>query len=91
MYHYADPWFEYAAWTVEHDSPEAAARVYERALRALPASVPLHYAFAELEELRGNAPAAKALYRSLLDKEETASALGHIQVWQRKAALCFDV
>ncbi|GAQ84868.1 cleavage stimulation factor subunit 3 [Klebsormidium nitens] len=80
LYHYADPWFEYAAWTAEHDSPEAAARVYERALRALPASVPLHYAFAELEELRGNGPAAKALYRSLLDKEETASALGHIQL-----------
>jgi hypothetical protein len=80
LYHYAAPWFEYATWAAEHASPAAAAAVYQRALKALPTSTPLHYAYAELEELRGYTAAAKGVYRSLLDREETASALVHIQV-----------
>lgn len=45
---------------------QTAIKVFHRALRALPRSTLLKYAYAELEESNGSIPAAKKVYESLL-------------------------
>lgn len=66
LYHYPDMWYEYAMWLAKCGSVDAAVKVFERALKALPDSEMLRYAYAELEESRGAMKPAKKIYESLL-------------------------
>lgn len=79
LYHYPDIWYDYATWHAKSGSIDAAIKVFQRALKALPDSEMLRYAFAELEESRGAIPAAKKLYESLLSDSVNTTALAHIQ------------
>lgn len=36
LYHYPDVWFEYATWHAKSGSIDAAIKVFQRALKALP-------------------------------------------------------
>ncbi|MCE3051345.1 Cleavage stimulation factor subunit 77 [Datura stramonium] len=80
LYHYPDIWYEYATWHAKAGSVDSAIKVFQRALKALPDSEMLRYAYAELEESRGAIQAAKKVYESLLGDGSNASALSHIQV-----------
>ncbi|XP_021592006.1 cleavage stimulation factor subunit 77 isoform X4 [Manihot esculenta] len=53
LYHYPDIWYDYATWHAKSGSIDAAIKVFQRALKALPDSEMLKYAYAELEESRG--------------------------------------
>ncbi|XP_059296978.1 cleavage stimulation factor subunit 77 isoform X1 [Lycium ferocissimum] len=79
LYHYPDIWYEYATWHAKAGSVDSAIKVFQRALKALPDSEMLRYAYAELEESRGAIQAAKKVYESLLGDGSNASALSHIQ------------
>ncbi|PKA61851.1 hypothetical protein AXF42_Ash008683 [Apostasia shenzhenica] len=79
MYHYPDLWYDYAAWHAKNSSLDSAAKVFQRALKALPDSSLLKYAYAELEESRGAVQAAKKIYESLLDNNASITSLAHIQ------------
>ncbi|KAK4377260.1 hypothetical protein RND71_003556 [Anisodus tanguticus] len=79
LYHYPDIWYEYATWHAKAGSVDSATKVFQRALKALPDSEMLRYAYAELEESRGAIQAAKKVYESLLGDGSNASALSHIQ------------
>ncbi|GAY32407.1 hypothetical protein CUMW_002210 [Citrus unshiu] len=79
LYHYPDIWYDYATWHAKSGSIDAAIKVFQRALKALPDSEMLRYAFAELEESRGAIAAAKKLYESLLTDSVNTTALAHIQ------------
>ncbi|XP_029125439.1 cleavage stimulation factor subunit 77 isoform X4 [Cajanus cajan] len=79
MYHYPDIWYDYATWHAKGGSIDAAIKVFQRALKALPDSEMLRYAYAELEESRGAIQAAKKIYESLLGDGVSATALSHIQ------------
>ncbi|KAJ0042094.1 hypothetical protein Pint_17119 [Pistacia integerrima] len=79
LYHYPDIWYDYAIWHAKSGSVDAAIKVFQRSLKALPDSEMLRYAFAELEESRGAIQAAKNLYESLLADGVNATALAHIQ------------
>ncbi|KAL1557973.1 Cleavage stimulation factor subunit 77 [Salvia divinorum] len=79
LYHYPDIWYDYAMWHATNGSQDSAIKVFQRALKALPDSEMLKYAYAELEETRGAAQAAKKVYESLLGDGVNATALSHIQ------------
>ncbi|CAN4113071.1 unnamed protein product [Withania somnifera] len=79
LYHYPDIWYEYATWHAKAGSVDSAIKVFQRALKALPDSEMLRYAYAELEESRGAIQAAKKVYESLLGDGSNASGLSHIQ------------
>ncbi|KAL2564536.1 hypothetical protein AAZV13_19G052500 [Glycine max] len=53
MYHYPDIWYDYATWHAKGGLIDSAIKVFQRALKALPDSEMLRYAYAELEESRG--------------------------------------
>ncbi|OMP02033.1 RNA-processing protein, HAT helix [Corchorus capsularis] len=79
LYHYPDIWYDYATWHATSGSTDAAIKVFQRALKALPDSEVLKYAFAELEESCGAIQSAKKLYESLLGDGSATTALAHIQ------------
>ncbi|KAK7325331.1 hypothetical protein VNO77_29493 [Canavalia gladiata] len=79
MYHYPDIWYDYATWHAKGGSIDAAIKVFQRSLKALPDSEMLRYAYAELEESRGAIQAAKKIYENLLGDGVSATTLGHIQ------------
>ncbi|PSS29415.1 Cleavage stimulation factor subunit like [Actinidia chinensis var. chinensis] len=79
LYHYPDIWYDYATWHAKSGSVDSAIKVFHRALKALPDSEVLKYAFAELEESRGAIQPAKKVYESLLGDGVNATALSHIQ------------
>ncbi|KAL0386999.1 UNVERIFIED_CONTAM: Cleavage stimulation factor subunit [Sesamum radiatum] len=66
-------------WHAQSGSRDSAIKVFQRALKALPDSEMLKYAYAELEESHGAAQAAKKVYESLLGDGSNATALSHIQ------------
>ena len=68
--HFPDVWLELAAWHESEGRAEEAASVLERAREAIPTCALLNFAAADLEEARGDAVAAKAVYESLLDVHE---------------------
>ncbi|GAB4858026.1 Cleavage stimulation factor subunit 77 [Ancistrocladus abbreviatus] len=80
LYHYPDIWYDYATWHAKSGSVESAVKVFQRALKALPDSEMLKYAYAELEESRGSIQAARRIYESLLGDGVNATALAHIQI-----------
>lgn len=80
LYHYPDIWYDYATWHAKSGSPESATKVFTRAIKALPDSEVLKYAYAELEESRGAIQPAKKVYESLfLGDGASTTALSHIQ------------
>ncbi|KAI4300979.1 hypothetical protein L6164_034302 [Bauhinia variegata] len=79
LYHYPDIWYDYATWHAKSGSIDAAIKVFQRSLKALPDSEMLRYAYAELEESRGAIQAAKKIYEGLLGDGVNATALSHIQ------------
>lgn len=79
LYHYPDVWYDYATWHAKSGSIDAAIKVFQRALKALPDSDLLKYAYAEVEESRGAVQSAKSIYESLLGDGVNATALAHIQ------------
>ncbi|GMY29530.1 cleavage stimulation factor subunit 77-like [Fagus crenata] len=79
LYHYPDIWYDYATWHAKSGSIDAAVKVFQRALKALPDSEMLRYAYAELEESRGAIQSAKKIYESLLGDVVNTTALAHIQ------------
>ncbi|KAL5725694.1 hypothetical protein ACHQM5_008810 [Ranunculus cassubicifolius] len=66
LYHYPDIWYDYATWQAKTGSVEAAIKVYQRGLKAVPNSDVLRYAYAEFEESRGEIQSAKKIYESVL-------------------------
>ncbi|XP_077248941.1 tetratricopeptide repeat (TPR)-like superfamily protein [Tasmannia lanceolata] len=79
LYHYPDIWYDYATWHAKSGSIDSAIKVFQRALKALPDSEVLRYAYAELEESRGAIQPAKKIYESLLANSVNATALAHIE------------
>ncbi|XP_010279464.1 PREDICTED: cleavage stimulation factor subunit 77 isoform X2 [Nelumbo nucifera] len=79
LYHYPDIWYDYATWHAKTGSIDSAIKVFQRALKALPDSEVLRYAYAELEESRGAIQPAKKIYESSLANAVNANALAHIQ------------
>ncbi|WCJ18367.1 Cleavage stimulation factor subunit 3 [Euphorbia peplus] len=79
LYHYPDIWYDYATWHAKNGAIDAAIKVFQRALKALPDSEMLKFAYAELEESRGAIQPAKKIYESLLGDGVDATALAHIQ------------
>ncbi|KAG6780888.1 hypothetical protein POTOM_013767 [Populus tomentosa] len=79
LYHYQDVWYDYATWHAKSGSIDSAIKVFQRALKALPDSDTLKYAYAELEESRGAIQPARKIYESLLGDGVNATALAHIQ------------
>ncbi|KAF4367346.1 hypothetical protein F8388_025764 [Cannabis sativa] len=80
LYHCPDIWYEYATWHAKCGALDSAVKVFQRALKALPDSEMLRYAYAELEESRGAIPSAKKIYEIFLGDEANATALAHIQM-----------
>ncbi|KAG9454983.1 hypothetical protein H6P81_007887 [Aristolochia fimbriata] len=79
LYHYPDIWYDYATWHAKNGSVDSAVKTFQRALKALPDTDVLRYAYAELEESRGSIQPAKKIYESLLANGTNVSALTHIQ------------
>ncbi|KAG6582781.1 cleavage stimulation factor subunit 3-like [Phytophthora cinnamomi] len=83
--HYPEAWYQYASYENQANDPEAAASVFERAIEAIPESSYLHFAFADHLELRGDIPAAKAIYEKLLKDHVSALAYVTYQRFARRA------
>ncbi|ETI36450.1 hypothetical protein, variant 1 [Phytophthora nicotianae P1569] len=83
--HYPEAWYQYAAYENQANDPDAATSVFERAIEAIPDSSYLHFAFADHHELRGDIPAAKAIYEKLLKDHVSALAYVTYQRFARRA------
>ncbi|CAO2205155.1 unnamed protein product [Urochloa humidicola] len=79
LYHHPDIWYDYAMWHAKNGSMDSAAKIFQRALKAIPDSEILKYAFAEMEESRGAIQTAKTIYESLLGENASVTSLPHIQ------------
>ncbi|XP_051131496.1 cleavage stimulation factor subunit 77 isoform X2 [Andrographis paniculata] len=79
LYHYPDIWYDYAMWHAKSGSRDSAIKIFQRALKALPESDILKYAYAELEESHGAIQAAKKVYESFFGDAVKATALSQIQ------------
>ncbi|EHA8589430.1 Cleavage stimulation factor subunit 77 [Cocos nucifera] len=79
LYHYPDIWYDYATWHAKNGSVDSAVKVFQRALKALPDSELLKYAYAELEESRGAIQPAKKIYENLVANDASTTSLAHIQ------------
>ncbi|CAO2161573.1 unnamed protein product [Urochloa humidicola] len=79
LYHHPDIWYDYAMWHANNGSMDSAAKIFQRALKAIPDSEVLKYAFAEMEESRGAIQTAKTIYESLLGENASVTSLAHIQ------------
>ncbi|KMZ62640.1 mRNA 3'-end-processing protein rna14 [Zostera marina] len=79
LYHYPDIWYDFAMWHAKNGSIDSAAKVFQRAIKALPDSESLRYAYAELEESRCAIQMAKTIYEGLLSCGTSATSLAHIQ------------
>ncbi|EEE53465.1 hypothetical protein OsJ_36592 [Oryza sativa Japonica Group] len=79
LYHHPDIWYDYAMWHAKNGSVDSAIKIFQRAVKALPDSGVLKYAFAELEESRGAIQPAKAIYESLIAENAGMTSLAHIQ------------
>ncbi|XP_015698786.1 cleavage stimulation factor subunit 77 isoform X2 [Oryza brachyantha] len=79
LYHHPDIWYDYATWHAKNGSMDSAIKIFQRAVKALPDSEVLKYAFAELEESRGAIQPAKAIYDSLIAENVGKTSLAHIQ------------
>lgn len=79
LYHYSDVWYDYATWQAINVSIDSAINTFQRALKNLPDSEMLKYAYAELEESRGAIQCAKKVYESLVGDGDNVSPLSHIQ------------
>ncbi|XP_078152473.1 tetratricopeptide repeat (TPR)-like superfamily protein isoform X4 [Carex rostrata] len=53
LYHYPEIWYDYVTWQSKSSPSDSSVNIFHRALKALPDSDILKYAFAELEESRG--------------------------------------
>jgi len=83
--HYPEAWYQYASYENQVNDHEAAAGVFERAIEAIPDSSYLHFAFADHHELRGDIPAAKAIYEKLVKDHVSALAYVTYQRFARRA------
>ncbi|GJM93962.1 hypothetical protein PR202_ga10565 [Eleusine coracana subsp. coracana] len=79
LYHHPDIWYDYATWHAKNGSVDSAAKIFQRALKAIPDSEVLKYAYAEMEEARGAIQAAKTIYESLIAENANVTSLAHIQ------------
>jgi len=79
LYHHPDIWYDYAMWHAKNGSMDSAAKIFQRALKAIPDSEVLKYAFAEMEESRGAIQTAKTIYESLLGENASVTSLANIQ------------
>ncbi|CAH0487913.1 unnamed protein product [Peronospora farinosa] len=79
---YPEAWYQYASYEKQANDLDGSASVFERAIEAIPDSSYLHFAFADHHELRGDIPAAKAIYEKLI--KDYASALAYV-TYQRFA------
>ncbi|VAH72485.1 unnamed protein product [Triticum turgidum subsp. durum] len=79
LYHHPDVWYDYATWHAKNGSTDSAIKIFQRAVKALPGSEVLKYAFAELEESVGAIQPAKTIYESLIAENASMSSLAHIQ------------
>eukprot|EP00271_Cylindrocystis_brebissonii_P005432 TRINITY_DN1745_c0_g1_i16.p1 TRINITY_DN1745_c0_g1~~TRINITY_DN1745_c0_g1_i16.p1 ORF type:complete len:658 (-),score=119.46 TRINITY_DN1745_c0_g1_i16:936-2621(-) len=83
MSQHANIWYDYAMWHVASGRADAAVLVFQKALGALPGSVLLHFAYAEVEENRNHMQEAKAVYESLLQQGGMSAldkSLAHVQM-----------
>ncbi|CAH0476750.1 unnamed protein product [Peronospora belbahrii] len=82
---YPEAWYQYASYENQGNDPDAATSVFERAIEAVPDSCYLHFAFADHHELRGDIPAAKAIYEKLIKDNVSALAYVTYQRFARRA------
>jgi cleavage stimulation factor subunit 3 len=71
-------WLDFAAWQAEGGGlgPAAAVAVLDRGQKALPTTLALHFAAAELHEAGGDVAAARAVFEALAERVEEAGAGG---------------
>lgn len=79
LYHHPDVWYDFAMWHAKNGSTDSAIQIFQRAVKALPGSEVLKYAFAELEESVGAIQPAKTIYESLIAENANMTSLAHIQ------------
>ncbi|KAF9685648.1 hypothetical protein SADUNF_Sadunf03G0076300 [Salix dunnii] len=99
LYHYPDVWYDYATWHAKSGSIDAAIKVFQRALKALPDSETLKYAYAELEESRGAIQFIRFLRRNegveaarkyFLDAQKSPDCTYHVFVAYALIVFCLD-
>ncbi|RLM92057.1 cleavage stimulation factor subunit 77 [Panicum miliaceum] len=99
LYHHPDIWYDYAMWHAKNGSMDSAAKIFQRALKAIPDSEVLKYAFAEMEESRGVIQFIRFLRRTegieaarkyFLDARKSPSCTYHVYVAYATMAFCLD-
>ncbi|RLN22656.1 cleavage stimulation factor subunit 77 [Panicum miliaceum] len=99
LYHHPDLWYDYAMWHAKNGSMDSAAKIFQRALKAIPDSEVLKYAFAEMEESRGAIQFIRFLRRTegieaarkyFLDARKSPNCTYHVYVAYATMAFCLD-
>ncbi|KAG5526596.1 hypothetical protein RHGRI_032766 [Rhododendron griersonianum] len=102
LYHYPDMWYDYATWHAKSGSVDSAIKVFHRALKALPDSEMLKYAYAELEESRGaiqvkqyirflrRTEGVEAARKYFVDARKSPNCTYHVYIAYATMAFCLD-
>ncbi|PRP86401.1 hypothetical protein PROFUN_05320 [Planoprotostelium fungivorum] len=69
LYHYPEIWYEYAEEEAAQGRAEESAKVYERAIEAIPDCLLLYFAYANSLETQKNIKGAKDIYERLLKRK----------------------
>ena len=72
LYHYPELWYDFAMYRLSCGSLEAASAVFDRAIEAIPTSLILHFAYADMLESQKNTKSAKEVYEKLLTQQQTS-------------------
>jgi cleavage stimulation factor subunit 3 len=84
LYHYPEVWFEASMYLASFGANEDASKMFERAIKALPDNILLHFAYADHEETKKNYNRAQEVYQTLLQHRQDSIIYIQYQKFTRR-------
>ncbi len=72
LYHYPEIWYEAAMYLASYSAHKETSRMFERAIKALPDNILIHFAYADYEETKNNFEKASKIYDKLMQHRQDA-------------------
>lgn len=84
LYHYPEIWYEAAMYLASYSAHDEASRMFERAVKALPDNILIHFAYADYEETKKNFDKAAQIYEDLMKHRQDSIVTIQYQKFVRR-------